>query len=212
VFFLNQGCIDLFRCIYIGEGAGANIVLRAASEECTRFVSLSSYQSSSSPKIKICGVILIDPDPSGPTIGNHYNASYILPFASKFFSSAFYSLCGVPSTVSSRGNYQTIMSHLHPTKYVSAYYTVGKRNRLRTKRLHSLTSIPNLILCHNDSYQAKERAEEVCDLLGKTSTVVPVPSNVSVSKEYVVGGGVVLMDQNSRKACVRLCTLFLEGI
>ena len=219
------------RTVYLGEGAGSNICLRAAAETAQRSLRSSAGSgpgcvSHSCPGFFVSGVALVSPECGGPTVGNALTSGIASAILRRGFRSKSFplGLIGVTPAVLASGREGGILDIVDEldgrclATYTDAYYSPGMRSRLcrGSQRMAALHNVPNVVICSERSIEGKVRAEEVCNVLDATqgSGVVEVQTmeETGIGGRYVAGGGAVLYDCAGRKACANIIRLFFEAL
>lgn len=201
----------------MGEGAGANIVTRAACEERQR--DIDAYNSlSKSPQTggMLTGLILVQPDFDGPTVGQNLSAALGGWMMRRGWHGAAAQRFGVPECVNADPGYVSDFAMMDPSSVASfgeAYFTSDSRNGLGIRRTRTLKNLPNLVMVGEECAEAKERAADASRHLDaeRGSGVVGVSGSLFLGHSYGAGGGALLKDRVARANVTEAVLLFCES-
>jgi hypothetical protein len=217
---LNQviSNLELSRYVLLGEGAGANIIIRAACEEKQR--EMEDYNSLK--KVKrygglLTGIVVINAEFNGPNIGEGVAASMGHWLMNHGYLGTALGRFGVQEWVSEDpsylSDYEGVLRHADVAKYAYAYMHHTQRAALPVSRTRVLGNIPNLVMVGEGCQKAKEAAIRVCAQLDQVrgSGIVPLVGTQYMDPGYATGGGCVLKDKRRREACIESLKLFIEA-
>jgi len=197
----------------MGEGAGSNVCLRAASEVAQR-----RKENFRSTNIVVSGIVLICGQSCGLTVGNYYASALAATMLKRGWrSSAALGLLGATEDTVKDEKYISSMESLDASdiaSYAQAFYTPGMRKRVHKRRTESLKNVPSLMLLPETASVACKRAMEIESVLdmSRSSGAVPIKTQEKVNPNYVAGGGALLHDQVGRYGVINSMKMFLEGL
>jgi len=209
--------LDLSRFIFFGEGAGANIVIRAASEDKQR-------ESDDFNKLKkrtrqgglLTGIAVLNAEFNGPTLGDGIFAGLGHWLMTHGYLGVALGRFGVQEWVSEDPSYLgdfEMMNMSDVAKYAYSYMHHDQRQALAISRTRVLENIPNLVMVGEGCEKAKNAASRVCSQLDQIrgSGVVPLAGHNYCAPAYCAGGGCILKDKKRRENAIEVFRLFIEA-
>ncbi|GMH94499.1 hypothetical protein TrST_g10951 [Triparma strigata] len=205
------------RYVLFGEGAGANVVARAACEERQRDIdNYNKLNKTVKTGGLLTGLVCLQGDFEGPTVGQNLNASLGGFLMRRGWYASAAARFGVPECVTGDPGYVSDFNMMDPksvSAYATSFYTSDTRGPLGVRRTRTLKNLPNLVMVAEECPVAKETAATVSKALDQNrgSGVVGISGVNFLGTSYTTGGGAILKDKVARANVIDATLLFLEA-